>query len=78
MKTISVLSLFIFLAFNLRAQEVSQSLISSAGDYFETENISLSWSIGEVVTETFSTNDLFVTQGFQQSIDNTTFQLMTF
>ncbi len=56
----------------LNAQEIPSSLVSTAGDYFETESMSLSWSIGEVMTESFSTNDLFLTQGFQQSMDYAT------
>jgi len=45
----------------------AQSLLSSAGDYFQTSKFSLSWSLSEPVTETFSTSNYSFTQGFQQS-----------
>ncbi|MBI9068961.1 MAG: T9SS type A sorting domain-containing protein [Salinivirgaceae bacterium] len=54
------------------SQSAELNLISTAGDYFETDNLSISWSVGEVLTEAFSTNDLYLGQGFQQGGDFTT------
>jgi len=48
--------------FNANAQQV----IASSGAYYESENLSLSWTLGEPVIETFSNGDLTLTQGFQQ------------
>ena len=53
---------FAFLSFQAKAQQV----IASAGGYYEGENISLSWTLGEPVTETFSAGGVILTQGFQQ------------
>jgi len=51
--------------FGANAQE--QSLLSPSGGYFETGGYSISWSVGETVTETFSGNTYTLSQGFQQS-----------
>ena len=48
---------------DLKAQE----LVSNAGGQAETANASLGWSIGQIVTETFSTSGYVLTQGFHQS-----------
>jgi len=47
-------------------QIYAQELISSAGGYYEGNNLSLSWSLGEPVTETFTGGGVILTQGFQQ------------
>ena len=44
-----------------------QELISSSGDYYETSELSLEWSIGEIMTETFTEGSLILTQGLHQS-----------
>jgi hypothetical protein len=54
------------LIFPCKAQQ--QSLLSTAGDYFQTTGYSLSWSMGETVTETWVTGNHILTQGFQQSM----------
>jgi hypothetical protein len=53
---------FAILSINAKAQQV----IASAGGYYEGENISMSWTLGEPVTETFSAGGVILTQGFQQ------------
>jgi hypothetical protein len=65
MKTIIVLfiSAALFaIAINTNAQQV----IASAGGYYEGENVSVSWTLGEPVIETFEGADIILTQGFQQ------------
>ncbi len=47
-------------------QANAQQVVASSGGYFESENLSLSWTLGEPVIETFSNGDLILTQGFQQ------------
>lgn len=44
----------------------AQQVIASGGGTFENQNLSLSFTIGEPVTETFAGTDFILTQGFQQ------------
>jgi len=53
---------FAIFSFQSRAQQV----VASAGGYYEGDNISLSWTLGETVTETFTGDGIILTQGFQQ------------
>ena len=62
-KTTFLLTLFCVIYFNINAQEV----ISSSGDYYENSNGSVSWTIGESITETITDGNFILTQGFQQS-----------
>jgi len=47
-------------------QSTSPELISNSGDYFDNGTNSLSWSIGECMTETYTNGNTKLTQGFQQ------------
>lgn len=51
-------------AFSFQAQ--AQQVIASSGGFFEGENISLSFTVGEPVIETFTGGNVVLTQGFQQ------------
>ncbi|MDD2631255.1 T9SS type A sorting domain-containing protein [Candidatus Falkowbacteria bacterium] len=51
-------------AFSFQAQ--AQQVVASSGGLFEGENISLSFTVGEPVTETFTGGNVILTQGFQQ------------
>lgn len=51
---------------HLYGQDISQSVIGSAGTYAESAGGSMAWTIGEVTIETFSSTDFFFTQGFHQ------------
>lgn len=62
MKSITVLTLFLILAFNSFAQEV----IATAGETFENDEISISWTLGETIIATFEAGDIVLTQGFHQ------------
>ena len=65
MKKINILVLvftIIVLSVNTNAQQV----VTSAGGYFEGGDMSLSWTLGEPVTETFESGEITFTQGFQQ------------
>jgi hypothetical protein len=44
----------------------SQQVIATDGNYVAASQGSLSWTLGEVITETFSNTNGFLTQGFQQ------------
>ena len=48
------------------AQSIERDVIASGGDYFENSTMSLSWTLGEAVTETVSNDFMMLTQGFQQ------------
>lgn len=57
-----VASLFFLFAFQGKGQEV----VSSAGNHHESETMSVSWTLGETVIETFTAGDMNLTQGFHQ------------
>jgi len=45
----------------------AQEIISSSGEHAETQDVKLSWTLGEPVIETISSNSNTLTQGFQQT-----------
>ncbi len=55
--------LLLFAAMPLHSQEV----IASSGDYFENSSGSLSFTLGEIATETLENDQMVLNQGFQQS-----------
>lgn len=70
MKRIITILSIILLFPGLFAQDVDQQVISSAGGYdVSGGGISLSWTLGELVTSTVTSGggELILTQGFQQS-----------
>jgi hypothetical protein len=67
MKKIIILTVVIFAFTNIFGQSISPELVSSAGDNFETDSYQLSWSIGEVVTDTWTEGGTTITQGFHQN-----------
>lgn len=48
------------------AQDIKQNVIGTAGDDFNNDKVSVSWTIGEVVSENLSTESYDLTQGFHQ------------
>ena len=53
--------------FCLKAQSLQQSIVASAGNFYADANYSVSSTIGEVMSETFSSSaGPILTQGFQQ------------
>lgn len=48
------------------SQSLSPEVISSSGDHFQNAGGSISWTLGETVTETFTGASIVLTQGFQQ------------
>lgn len=48
-------------------QSIAPDVISSSGNYFDNGTVSISWTLGEGVIETFSDGNNILTQGFQQS-----------
>ena len=64
MKTTTLLLFFSLLFFgNVHSQE----LVSTTGDYYETANSNLEWSLGETFIETFQQGNVILTQGLHQS-----------
>lgn len=57
---------FFFLLFNVDVN--AQQVISAAGNHYETEDRSISWTLGETVVETFTTDENILTQGFHQTV----------
>jgi len=73
-----IFTIFLLLATYVTfSQQVSPEVISSAGDHFENDDISLSWTLGEPIISTLS-GEYILTQGFHQdlfiitSVDETT------
>jgi hypothetical protein len=46
---------------------IAQQLVSTAGDFYQNDSGSLSFSFGELAIETFLSNNNILTQGFQQT-----------
>lgn len=51
---------------SLYAQSFSPDVIGSAGNFTTSQSGSMAWTIGEVMIETYSSNNNFFTQGFHQ------------
>ena len=66
MKKIYLLMIAISMGGFLFSQSISRSVIASAGDYFANGSVSVSWTLGDLATETLSSGSLVLTQGFQQ------------
>ncbi len=66
MKKTILLSVAI-LSFSLcRAQSLSPTVVATQGDYFTSAGGSVSWTLGEIMGETYSSASNKLTQGFQQ------------
>ncbi|RLD52070.1 MAG: hypothetical protein DRJ05_17775, partial [Bacteroidetes bacterium] len=68
MKKFSIILIGVLLSIVVTAQSISPEVIASSGDYYENANASLSWTLGEIATETYSAGGTILTQGFQQPI----------
>lgn len=49
-----------------RSQSLDRSVLASAGEYYSSPVASLSWTLGEIATETYTSANVHLTQGFQQ------------
>ena len=67
MKT-SLFILILFVPFMINAQSTSPQLTTSSGAYYSNATTSLSWTVGEIATETFASGNNILTQGFQQPV----------
>lgn len=53
--------------FLIKAQSLTTEVIGTSGDFYETSAGSLSWTIGEPISETVGNTDYTLTQGFHQT-----------
>jgi hypothetical protein len=64
--------LFLFFAVTVVIQTFGQNarldVIASSGEFFSNSSNSLSWTLGECISETFISSGNTLTQGFQQSL----------
>ena len=62
------LSLLLVIPFFMQtnAQTLSSSVIGSTGEQFATASGFLEWTLGEIMTETYTKGSFYLTQGFQQ------------
>ncbi len=49
-------------------QQLTPDVFAISGDFFANDSVSLSWSMGENISETFISASNYLTQGFQQPI----------
>lgn len=63
---IYALTLFVFANSGAFSQSLSPQFIGSGGHYHE-DKVSLSWTLGETMIQSFSYDTLWLTQGFQQA-----------
>jgi len=50
----------------LFCQQITPEVIVSSGNYIKNDNISITWSLGEIAISTLTDNTMTLTQGFQQ------------
>jgi hypothetical protein len=67
MKKITLVAIFLICLLNAQSQSISRDVVSSSGDYYEGASLSVSWTVGETVVETFDDGSYTLCQGFQQS-----------
>lgn len=66
MKKVFFLIINILLFLLVKGQTISPEVVATSGDFFSTSSVSLSWTCGEIMTETFTGSNIILTQGFQQ------------
>ncbi|MDC0303982.1 T9SS type A sorting domain-containing protein [Flavobacteriales bacterium] len=66
MKFLTVLSIALIPMAGM-AQSISPEVIASAGEHFENGTTQLSWTLGEVVIDTYGNGTNTLTQGFHQT-----------
>ncbi len=67
MKHTLTLSFFIFSLFS-QAQSLQPSVFASAGGSVQSGDVNLSWTLGEAVVSTLSSDGVILTQGFHQPL----------
>lgn len=71
MKKLTILlSSMFFLSAPLLSQEIEKDVVSSGGNHYKGDGVSLSWTLGEVMIESYKTSKGSVYQGFHQAGKN--------
>jgi hypothetical protein len=68
MKKLMILGLLFMWYFQAPSQSNNYDVLPSSGNYCTSDDFTLSWTLGECITETFHTNEIILTQGFQQGM----------
>lgn len=58
--------LTLFLTAILNAQTLLPKVIATSGGFTKNSSFSICWTLGESIIETYSSENMFLTQGFQQ------------
>lgn len=66
MKYVSFILLSCLLLSSASGQSVSPEVVSSAGGRYFGANVSVSWTLGETMVESYETSTVILSQGFQQ------------
>ena len=66
MRTKLIFLILIFLSFSINGQNLIPELLSSSGGLHSGGNAGLSWTLGEISIKTVKSDDIMLTQGFQQ------------
>jgi len=66
LKKVMLLSYALCATLTVFTQQITPTVISSAGDISKTNKLSLEWTLGEPVIETIAASDQMITQGFHQ------------
>lgn len=67
MKTTITGFMFVCMSVLCFGQYTSPEVLSAAGDHFGGASVQLSWTVGEIATETYNSSNKQITQGFHQS-----------
>lgn len=65
-KTIITLSVLLIIITISNAQYAERNILSVSGGLFSSQSLSIEFAIGDIATETLSTGELILTQGFIQ------------
>jgi hypothetical protein len=66
MKFLTIISLSL-LPFLGMAQSITPEVIASAGEHYDNGTVQLSWTLGEVMIDTYDNGTNILTQGFHQT-----------
>jgi len=58
--------LLVLVCFSAYSQSSNPEIHSSAGESFQTNNVRIDWTLGEIAVSTISNSNIRVTQGFHQ------------
>ncbi len=66
MRTTLLLVVLFTTSIFVNSQSIDRDVLASSGDNFEGPSNSISWTLGEMATETLTGGNFIITQGFQQ------------